>query len=197
MRLHGRKYCAAYAVFAVLCAWPLTSACPQIASTNLLANPGLEEPYAPVPVQLNDAIVTGLIADGWTTNSSGADLKAKLSEERNSVHGGQSAQKIEISGYRSGAICLLQEVGSLQPSNAYYFSVWCKGDQAGPIEVSIKDSSGTEISKTTCQPTASWAVAKVLFNSPASGPVSCCVTLKSNGAAWIDDSALRSAPVTK
>jgi hypothetical protein len=96
---------------------------------SALTSPGFEAPYAKVEsdahTQSDKAVITGEAADGWHDNSAWADVTVHYSEETEFVHGGESAQRIEIISNHGGRVQFVQPV-TLEANKVYQGSFWLR-----------------------------------------------------------------------
>lgn len=91
-----------------------------------LQNAGFESPWPSTDPKDPEAKVTGIVADGWSDNSSWADVNVHYSADTEHPHSGSAAQRIDVERVASGAVQFVQKV-QLQKDKAYAFSVWMRG----------------------------------------------------------------------
>jgi hypothetical protein len=164
----------------------------QQSGSELLANPGLEGSYSPVPVQPGSAVVTGVLPDGWADYSSSALATVKYGEERDRVHGGLSALKINVSNEREGDVTLGQIISGIHKSHSYRLSLWERGDGKLDVAVGLRGATGdfNSYGEQSASAGTEWQHISLLVNAPRDGSVFFFVAIKTDGAAWIDDASV-------
>ena len=91
-----------------------------------LQNAGFEIPWPPANPTDPEAKVIGVVAEGWSDNSSWADVQVRYGADTEHPHSGSAAQRVEVEKVASGAVQFVQKV-RLEKDKAYGFSVWMRG----------------------------------------------------------------------
>ncbi len=105
------------------------------AETLPLNNPGFEGTF--VSINNNAGAVTGLVAPGWSDNSSFANVKAVYSVASTGAHGGATAQQIDVTTINDGAVQFIQPV-SLTTGYAYRANFWLKGKPGTRVSIRLQ-----------------------------------------------------------
>lgn len=129
---------------------------------ELLANPGLEEPYAAVGNTNSSGIVTGLLPSGWADNSrySGTHTANTYAPETNDTVSGK-ALRADIAvqpGYGSGANFELYQPFLAVTQRSYTAAVWLKGSAGATASLTLRLKSApyTVRAATNCAVTTGW-----------------------------------------
>gem|GEM_PF-5046943 len=172
----------------------------QGAPGELINNPGFEGAYTPVPVVSGAAITTGVIADRWLDESSGSSLNVKYSEERENVHGGRSAQRVELSNVQTGSVCFGQQLPALSSKRQYTVALWERGDGKVKVALGVRASSDTNGSFGQVEQTTSansWQRLTVTITPTQSGSAFLYVLVDGSGSVCVDDASLIESSATK
>jgi len=156
-----------------------------------LKNPSFEAPYAAIGAGSGPGQVSGETAMGWNDNSDWADVTVVYSAEAANAHSGKSAQRVVVSGVRSGAVQFKQNV-MLKAGRTYAMSVWLRGNVGSMVTLALRQTGGasTQYAGTTAALGPEWKEFRAvgpctedtdaLFMIRASGPVTY----------WVDDARL-------
>ncbi|NUQ00465.1 MAG: hypothetical protein HUU35_11490 [Armatimonadetes bacterium] len=96
-------------------------------AAEMLTNGGFEPPYQTVNTVNAKASITGALAEGWSDNSSWAEVGVVYGEQRQAPHGGTSCQRIDVREVRSGGVQLTQPA-QLLTDHSYAASLWIRGE---------------------------------------------------------------------
>src|SRR5579871_5215200 len=109
------------------------------AATNVpLVNPGFESPYA--AVSGNNGLIGGMIASGWTDNSSWSDSTVQYAQEFTNPHSGASCQKMAVAAVPNGEAQFQQTIPVVAGS-LYTASVWMRSSTGAQVTVRIQDAA--------------------------------------------------------
>lgn len=75
------------------------------------------------------------IANGWRDNSAWADVAVSYAQDSGADG---TAQKIDCSSYRSGAVQFVYPEIQLQKDHVYQIDIWMKGDVRSPVEILLR-----------------------------------------------------------
>lgn len=92
---------------------------------SLLSGGGMEGPYL------------GGMAAGWTKNCYGVH-DVEFAEERQDIHGGQSAQRVTCTRFVSGGVQFHSGDVAVEQGKPYTLRVWIKGDVPSPVYIGIR-----------------------------------------------------------
>ncbi len=164
----------------------------QSGASNLLQNPGFEEPasYGMKP------------GDGWYMNY--GDANSRMTVQSSDAHSGQNCIRLDApSLLPSNPSVTAEQVVPVKAGHSYSFRLWVKGNPVGAdgllaIVWSDKDHNWITHSGTGFAYTSDWSLQRVTGTAPrgaAFGAVR--VDIRSIGVAWIDDALLYERKVTR
>jgi hypothetical protein len=126
-------------VLAAIAAALVSSPAAFAAPTQMLVNPLLGAPYAPIAASVGKSNITGEIANGWTDNSAWGDVDVAYSRETVDTHGESSAQRVVARAIRRGGVQFVQSLPALA-GHIYACSVWMKSAEGTTLSVSFRQA---------------------------------------------------------
>jgi hypothetical protein len=173
----------------------LAAVCAARAQTQVaLTNPGMEPPYNAVSAG-SDLNITGVIANGWTDNSSWANAAIQYSEETNNPHGGTACQKMVVTSVGSGQLQFVQQF-ELQAGNLYTATAWFRGTPGVTAALAIQEANSpyAVYVQNSITLTADWQQISARGYIGTTEPALLMVVLNVPATLWVDDFALSFAP---
>jgi hypothetical protein len=154
------------------------SAAIRSVANALLDNPGFEGNYSD-------------IAPGWEDNSWGEGWQVTYSRETSRVHGGNSAQRIEVSRLGTGAVQLRNNF-TVAGGSDYQGSIWLRSDTAMQVKVLLRyrDEPYLTLGSRTITTGPAWTEVSVQGGDPITVPGSLFVQPLETGTLYADDAAV-------
>ncbi len=178
---------------AVLLALLAPAAARALGAESMITNGGFEGPYEEVSIEVGPGTqITGRIAQGWTDNSSWAQVVVEYGEEGLGPHGGSTCQRIAVRSIASGAVQLTQGAVTLEEGKGYRARVFARSPDAVPLRLQIRQPGApyTDYAGRTCRPGAEWTACEVTFTSPVDGPALFMLIPGDLGVVDVDDASL-------
>ncbi len=166
------------------------------ADTNVpLVNPGLDPPYA--AVSANGGTISGVIAKGWSDNSSWANAAVSYSQESSNCHSGNSCQKIEVTSVGSGNVQFLQNYRQ-QSGNIYSATAWVRGTPGVVVNLVIQQAVAPWMALVSGSITLTddWQQVSALGYVTSTEDVFLLLNINTPGTVWVDDFADSYTPGT-
>jgi hypothetical protein len=148
------------------------------AGDNVIRNPGFEEGFSGQGV-----------ATGWSDQSSWAPVKVRYSEDRYNPHSGRSAQRIDVTEFKGGAV-QFQTSTALEKGKLHTVSVWLRAKESMQVDVQLrkKGKPYSTYAIRSIKVGAEWQ--EVRFTemiSTGDADVLFLINLRQVGALWVDD----------
>jgi uncharacterized protein (TIGR03437 family) len=176
----------------------LAALLPQVAAadTNVaLANPGLEAPY--VATNQNGGKISGVLASGWSDNSSWANPTIQYAQETSNCHGGASCQKIDVVSVGTGRMQFVQTYQQ-QAGNIYTVSAWVRGTPGVQASIAIQQAGAPYATILSGSITLGdgWQQVTALGYITTTESVYLMVGMSTPGTVWVDDFSATFRPGT-
>jgi hypothetical protein len=157
-----------------------------------MVNPGFEGEYLRVGTAPTDkARRTGEIANGWSDNSSWADVDVAYGRDTINPHRGEASQKIDVKLVKSGAMQFVQKV-PVRKGRIHAWKLWIRGQAQASIAMMIRqaDAPYKTYGAETATLTPEWKEYTVYGSITEDTDAFLMLRTGSPVTFWIDDSTL-------
>jgi hypothetical protein len=157
---------------------------------ELLRNSGFEGSFRSLEEKNGSARLNGEIGDGWSDDSSWAEVTAIYRRDTTRPHGGATAQRIEVQEVRRGAVQMRQTIQGLKPGLRYTYRIWLRGRSDTPAIVFLQQTAApySALSARMVRLSDVWVPVTIpLKAAEGETEVAAMVRLGGTGTLWVDD----------